>query len=100
MRSGLIQHFECASDLLWKVVATYLKTVHGVNLTATSPKIVARAACNAQILTEKEADNALTIIDDRNLTSHTYDSAAAEEIAQRIPKYAKLMHTILDRVKQ
>jgi hypothetical protein len=39
------------------------------------------------------------MVDDRNLTSHTYKEALAEKIASRIPAYCKIMEKLLAKTK-
>ena len=50
-----------------------------------SPKACVRAARQTGLLTEEGAELALQMVDDRNLTVHTYDEALAEAIFARLP---------------
>lgn len=97
-RDSLIQRFEFCSDLLWKVLMLYLKGVLKVQIEYASPRSVFRAAVDAGFISEKEMKKLLDIIEDRNLTSHTYNEDLAEEISEHIPGYYMAMKNILDRV--
>jgi nucleotidyltransferase substrate binding protein (TIGR01987 family) len=42
----------------------------------------------------------LDMAEDRNLTSHTYREQTAEELFQRLPRYAKHLREALERLNQ
>lgn len=80
VRDGLIQRFEFTYELAWKATKDYLEDI-GI-MDKNSPKVVIKEAyaqkliCNEQIW--------LSMIKDRNMTSHLYKEAMAKEIAERI----------------
>ncbi|WP_207855636.1 nucleotidyltransferase substrate binding protein [Sulfurisoma sediminicola] len=61
-----------------------------------SPKPAIRACFENGLLTEAETRFALAMVDHRNLTSHTYNEALADEIFADLPGYRQLMHAWLD----
>jgi len=61
-----------------------------------SPKPVVRASVAAQLLGEVEGRIALNMVDDRNLTSHTYIEALAQRIFSALPEYGHIMRTWLN----
>ena len=67
-------------------------------LDAGSPKCVIRACREVRILSLEEAEHALKMADDRNLTAHTYDRALAQEIFARLEDHAALMTVWLKRL--
>lgn len=77
---GLIQRFEFSTELAWKTCKEHLSSlgfteIHG-------PKPVMREAFVAGLI---DADDIwISILSDRNLTSHIYDEQTAREIAQRV----------------
>lgn len=82
VRDGVIQRFEFTFELLWKTLQVYL---HHLGYEANSPRRVLREAFEAGIIpSDSEGDGWMAMLDDRNLTSHTYDEALAEAIYQRI----------------
>lgn len=97
MRDSLIQRFEYCSDMFWKYLKLYLELVERVELEVKSPKAVVREVVKTGLVTEKDGKEFIKMLDDRNLTSHTYQEKLAEEIAQNIPNYFALMGRIVHR---
>ena len=95
-RDAAIQRFEYTFEAVWKAVQLYLREVEGLDL--GSPKGVARASLEVEILDEDETRLALAMADDRNLTVHTYNEDLAEEIAGRLPQHAALLRHWVERV--
>jgi len=60
-----------------------------------SPKPVVRASVAAGLLEATDGRIALNMVDDRNLTSHTYNEALAQRIFSVLPEYAHIMRTWL-----
>lgn len=82
VRDGVIQRFEFTFELLWKTLQIYLQHL---GYEANSPRRVLREAFEAGIIvSDAEGDGWMAMLDDRNLTSHTYDEALAEAVYQRI----------------
>lgn len=89
-RDGFIQRFEFTFELAWKAVAAALSQ-EGVD--APSPR---RALQEARRLGWIEDDpQYLTLIEDRNLTSHTYHEATAAAVLSRLPDHIKLFERLL-----
>lgn len=51
------------------------------------------------LLSETETEQALKMVDDRNLTTHTYDEAFAASLIGRFPEYDAVMHSWLEKLK-
>jgi len=85
-----------ASDLD-QALQTYLREVEG--LEGGSPKGVFRLAREAGLLLDEEVRLALAMVDDRNLTVHTYNEALAQAIFRRLPHYTRLMESVLGRLR-
>jgi uncharacterized protein YutE (UPF0331/DUF86 family) len=64
-----------------------------------SPKGVIRSCREIGLLNDKETVQLLKMVDDRNLTVHTYNEALAEEIYINLPKYLSLMSIWIQRIK-
>ena len=78
-RAGLIQFFEMAFDLSWKILKDY-EQVEGIN--ARSPREVIKQAYQIGLISEgHEWTDALQ---DRNLTAHTYKEEIAQTVERRI----------------
>ena len=88
-RDAAIQRFEYTFEAVWKTAKLYLKEMEGVD--AGTPKGVVRACMRAGIFDENQARAALEMVDDRNLTSHTYDEGLAQMIFSRLSAHADLL---------
>ena len=93
LRDAMIQRFEYSTEAFWKYLKAYLSTEH--NLSANSPREVIRTGLFAKLYSEEISQELLQMLDDRNLTSHTYVEELAESIAGRIPAYSKNMHAVM-----
>ena len=98
LRDALIQRFEYSTEAFWKYLKAYLQTEH--NLSANSPREVIRTGLTAKLYSEKMSQELLLMLDDRNLTSHTYVEELAESIAHRIPDYYINMSEVMTRLSR
>ncbi len=96
-RDGLIQRFEFCFEIMWKCGKDYLLDREG--LEAASPKKVIRLLREVGLFSDEEAEQALQMADDRNLTAHTYDEKMAVDLAKRIVEHEKLLSEWLGRMK-
>lgn len=88
-RDAAIQRFEYTFEAVWKAAQLHLREQEGVE--AGSPKGVARAGLQVGLLDEGQTMAALEMVDDRNLTVHTYNEKLAQVIFSRLGGYARLM---------
>lgn len=93
-RDAAIQRFEYTTEIVWKYLQLFLKQKEGIE--CYSPKTCLREAGTVGLLNEEDTASALQMIDDRNMTSHTYHEEVAEKIYAKLPAYAKLMEKLLD----
>lgn len=77
---GLIQSFEFTHELAWNVLKDYLEEKGIVGLIGS--KDATRAAFKNGLIEDGEAW--MTMIEDRNKTSHTYDPAVAHAVVENI----------------
>lgn len=78
-RGGLIQFFEMAFELSWKLLKDYL-TSEGYEI--TSPRDAIKQAFQSRLI--REGGVWLIALEDRNLTTHTYDEATALRVEKKI----------------
>lgn len=97
-RDAAIQRFEFTFEALWKAAKQMLFDVEGIDV--GSPKGVIRSCREVGIFTDNETTNALEMVNDRNLTVHTYNEALAIEIYSHLWYYLQLMQRWLERIKQ
>lgn len=100
MRDSMIQRFEYCTDLFWKVLKVYLEEVEKVDIAAYSPRGVVREAVQVKTITESEAQACMEMVKSRNETSHIYHQETAEEIAQKVPEFYKLIKKIVGSVQE
>jgi nucleotidyltransferase substrate binding protein (TIGR01987 family) len=77
---GVIQSFEFTHELAWNVLKDYLE-YQGVSDIIGSRGAVREAFKNGLL---EDGEMWMTMIKDRNLSSHTYDLERAQEIVERI----------------
>lgn len=93
VRDAAIQRFEYSFEAVTKAAKRYLGAHEGVQ--ATTPKGTVRAAFAAGHLDEKQATLALHMVDDRNMTVHTYNEDIAMQLAARLAAHAALLRAWL-----
>ena len=96
-RDSVIKRFEFCYDITWKYLKQYLEDTLGV--IAKSPKPVFQEAFKQTIINEQELGTLLSMVDDRNTTSHVYSEETAEEISYRISNYYIVIKNIIERIK-
>ena len=84
---------------MWKFLKLYFKKTYGIELDP-GPKPIFRYCFKVNLVTEEEAKQLLKMVDDRNLSSHTYHEEFAEEMNERIENHYNLMKKIIDQVSK
>ncbi len=79
-KQGMIQSFEYTHELAWKVMKDYF--VFQGNTEITGSRDATREAFKVGLI--DDGDNWLKMIQNRNLTSHTYNEETSEEIYTNI----------------
>ena len=97
VRDAAIQRFEFTVEACWKLAQLYLYRKDGLEL--NSPKAVARGFFQVSLLSEEETSLLLQMIDDRNLTAHTYNEELANTIFQRLPTYLNLLQKWVKKIR-
>ncbi len=93
VRDAAIQRFEYTFEAVWKAAQLYLREQEG--LEQGSPKGVIRACLQVGLLTEDQSRLAMVMVDDRNLTVHTYNEELAQRIFANLKDYAEFMEVWL-----
>ena len=76
----------------------FLRSYEGIE--TGSPKGTIRGFFQTGYLTDAQTKCGLEMVDDRNLTSHTYNEALSERIFQKLPEYAALMDSWLSSMSE
>jgi nucleotidyltransferase substrate binding protein (TIGR01987 family) len=97
LRDATIQRFEFTFEIAWKTMQAYL-LYQGIE--AAGPRQTLKQAFVAGlIVTPEAADTWLAMLDDRNLTTHTYREALAESIVAHIrQRYASQLYSLADHM--
>lgn len=91
-RAAVIQAFEFTFEVYWK---TFQKIARADGVTASGPKSALSYAYQANLIDDQEAW--LYILNDRNMTTHTYH----EEISRKIFDNIKTKHvTVFEKAYQ
>jgi nucleotidyltransferase substrate binding protein (TIGR01987 family) len=96
-RDAAIQRFEYTFEAAWRAAQTFLYEFEGV--AANSPKSAVRASWQAGLLDEVSSQAALRMCEARNMTVHTYNEKLAQEIADQVPDFARLIETWLSAME-
>lgn len=92
---AVVQSYEMDIELSWKTLKDYLNYL-GFKIQA--PREAIKQAFAVELL--KDADLWLTMLEDRNITSHVYDELKAQEIVDAIEKkYFFLIDTMFNLLK-
>jgi nucleotidyltransferase substrate binding protein (TIGR01987 family) len=97
-RDAAIQRFEYTCEAVWKAAQQYLQEIEGLRL--GSPKGSIRASRDVGLVTDEQATVGLEMIDDRNLTVHTYNESLAEAIYHQLPSYADFLAVWLTAMEE
>ena len=99
LRDSLIQRFEFCVDLFWKYLKKYLVIVIKITPEFGGPKPTIRESCKVRMISEVDAEKIIQMLDNRNLTSHTYKEEFADRLSAIIPEYFKIMRNYADKLK-
>ena len=88
-QDAALQRFEYTCEAGWKAAQRYLQEVEGISI--GSPKGSIRASRDVGLMPDEQTTLGLEMIDDRNLTVHTYNESLAEEIYRQLPSYADFL---------
>jgi nucleotidyltransferase substrate binding protein (TIGR01987 family) len=78
-KGGLIQFYERAFELAWKVIKDFLEEQ---GFTVNSPREAIKQAFQSGII--EDGQGWIEALEDRNLTTHTYDESTAEKVVSTI----------------
>lgn len=96
-KAGIIQLFEMSFELAWNMVKDYLEEQGFVDI--KSPRIALKKAFEMNIL--ENGHDWMDLLQDRNLTAHTYDEQKATDMEQLISnKYFPLLKSLLLSFRQ
>ncbi len=95
-RDSAIQRFEFTFEIFWKSLKYFLDKE---GIICRSPRSCIREFFTAGYLSEDEVRVLFQMIEDRNLTVHTYIEELAEEIFSHLTLYEKILQDILKKLE-
>jgi nucleotidyltransferase substrate binding protein (TIGR01987 family) len=96
VQDACIQRFEFTFETAWKAIQEDARA-EGVD--CASPRDCFRVAFRLGVLTQDEP-RWLSMVHDRNRTSHTYDEAVAAEIYDALSGYTTLFDALLTKLEE
>ncbi len=85
-RDAAILRFAYTFEAVWKAAQLYLHEREGLEV--GSPKQSIRASRRVNLLTDEQAESALSMTDDRNLVVHVYREVVARDLETRLHLHA------------
>ena len=96
-QQGLIKAFEYTFELAWNTLRDLLRSQGNESLLGSRDTL--REAFRLELI--QDGESWMLMIQDRNLTSHTYNPALAEEIAQLIAnQYGKELQSLQQELRR
>lgn len=95
-RDGVIQRFEYTFELAWKTLKAHMEETGGIG--PLFARDCFREAFRRGLIDEE--DKWLEMIRLRNLTSHTYWEASAEDVMDHLPNMVGLYRNLVERLKK
>jgi nucleotidyltransferase substrate binding protein (TIGR01987 family) len=93
-RDAALQRFEFTFELLWKAMKA---NSDSAGLPVYSPRDSLRSAFQLGLVEDRP--EWFSMLEDRNVASHTYSEATGEAIFSRLPSYVPLILGALDHMR-
>lgn len=94
-RDSAIKRFEFTFELACKCIQKFLR---GEGIICRSPKECLKEAFKFGLI--EDNPQWIAMLEDRNLTVHTYDEETAEDVYNRLPGYLKYLDSLKEKLKQ
>ncbi len=94
VRDSSIKRFELCFELSWKVIQSFLRDR---GLDCRSPRDCFREAFSYGLLTQEEVW--VQMVQDRNLSVHTYNEGLADQLYARLPGYLPAYRQLLEELR-
>jgi len=95
-KGGFIHFYEMAFELAWKLMKDYLEDQ---GLTANSPRQAIKQAFQSGVI--DNGQQWIDALEDRNLTTHTYDESTADKVVSAIrTSYFPILRQLYSTMKK
>ena len=96
-RAGIIQFFEMSFELAWNMLKDYLEEQGFIDV--LTPRSALKKSLEIRLI--QNGSEWMKLLEDRNLTSHTYDEATALEVETLIRQnYYPMLKKLYDTFSQ
>ncbi len=95
IRDSSIKRFEMCFELGWKVLKDYLQYL---SIFCRSPRHCLKEAYSLGLIDFEE--DWLDMLDDRNLSVHTYSEELAEILYNRLPQHYQTLKNLLEKIRK
>ncbi len=97
-KAGIIQAFEFTFEQCWKAIQ---QEASDQGVTVGSPKSAFTFALQNALIASSEEKIWLEMLEDRNLTTHTYKKELADQVLSRISsKYIRAFSSLFEKLSQ
>ena len=98
VRSGIIQNFEVAYELSWKMMKRWLEmNISAESVDGVTRRELFRQAAENRLITD--VDLWMRFHSSRNETSHTYDNGTAEEVSATAKHFVSAAQSLLTALR-
>lgn len=97
IRDAVVQRFEYTYEICFKTTKLFLSQQYGI--IENSPKSCFRSLLVTNLLEEEDIETLLRLIDDRNLTVHTYDEEFIVNLRSRTDSYCQVMKKVYETIQ-
>ena len=94
-RDACIQRFELSFELAWKAIQ---RQARAEGLECVSPRECLKVAFSLGLV--EDDPQWMSMVEDRNRTSHTYDETTARAVYGALPEYARLLRELARRLAE
>jgi nucleotidyltransferase substrate binding protein (TIGR01987 family) len=98
VRSGIIQNFEVAYELSWKMIKRWLETnISAESVDGVTRRELFRFAAENRLI--EDVDLWMLFHAVRNETSHTYDNVTAEKVSESAERFVDAAQALLTSLR-
>ena len=94
-RDSAIKRFEFTVELAWKSIQKFLR---GEEIICRSPKECLKEAFKFGLV--EDDPKWIEMLEDRNLTAHTYNEKTAEDVYNRLHGYLGILNALREKFKE
>ncbi len=99
LNDGCIKRFQYTSAEFLRAVKKHLEEYHGI-FHLGNTKEIAREAARIKFISDKEHDEMIFMINDRNRIHEAYEENIAAQINKKLPEYSVFMKNIVNRIEE